>query len=76
MMPLNTTGEKIISRTHPASAILYQPGQTVWALTNRRLIPVDAADIPLTEPGATSDYLLYRPHRSEKENLVGLLVTP
>ncbi len=72
VMPLSTNGEKLISRINPAAAICLQPGRPLWALTNRRLIPVDTVAIPLLPPGATSDFKLFRPRRGGQEILIGL----
>ncbi|MCB9450285.1 MAG: Hsp70 family protein [Anaerolineaceae bacterium] len=71
-LPLNTTGEKLIARSNPAAAIRLQPGRPVWALTNRRLIPVDPTAVPLLPPAATGTFKAFRPQRGDKEFLIGL----
>lgn len=62
---MNTTGEKIMQRANPVIAMPYKPGQALWALTNQRILPIDADAIPLDNDDKT-DHLILKTKRGEK----------
>jgi DNA gyrase/topoisomerase IV subunit A len=64
----NTTGHKIVGRTNPVTALAYQPDKRLWAITNKRLLPVAQRDIPFEN---ANDYQLVRLKKGER--LVTLL---
>ncbi len=70
---MNTNGTKIIQRSNPVSAMFYEPQKRLWALTNKRLLPVEQDTIPLDNDDKT-EHLIFKPKRGEK--LVTLFTLP
>ncbi len=62
---MNTTGKKIIQRANPVIAMPYQANQTLWALTNKRILPIDSDAIPLDNEDKT-DHLILKTKGGEK----------
>jgi hypothetical chaperone protein len=69
----NTNGAKVMQRSNPVIAMPYEPNKPLWALTNKRILPVDAAAIPLDNTD-TSEYILFKTKKGEK--LITLFTLP
>ena len=62
---MNGTGDKIMQRANPVIAMPYQPHQALRALTNKRILPINADAIPLDDEDKT-DHLILKLKRGEK----------
>jgi hypothetical protein len=62
---MNSTGEKIMQRANPVIAMRYKPNHPLWALTNQRILPIDADAIPLDNEDKT-EHLILKTKRGEK----------
>lgn len=70
---MNTNGEKIIQRSNPVIAMYYKLNKALWALTNQRILPIDAHAIPLDNKNKT-EHLILKMKRGEK--LIRLFYLP
>ena len=61
----NTTASKVATRTNPVSLITYQPSTTLYAITTRRIMPIDPTTIPLCNTERT-DYKLTNLRKGER----------
>ncbi|MGB7339524.1 MAG: Hsp70 family protein [Phototrophicaceae bacterium] len=62
---MNTTGVKIMQRSNPIIAIPYRPQKQHWAVSNQRIIAIDAHQIPLENLNKT-DHRILNPKSNEK----------
>jgi DNA gyrase/topoisomerase IV subunit A len=70
---MNSSGAKIVQRSHVVSAMLYQPDLPLWALSNKGILPVDAQAIPLNKDNR-SEHTLFKMKKGEK--LITLFTLP
>ena len=70
---MHTTGEKIIARSKPVVAQLFQPMKALWALTNQRIFPIETSQIPRNQAQNTE----FRISEMKKgEELITLFTLP
>ncbi len=54
---INTNGEKLLQRSNPVFAGVFQANSTYYALTNQRIIPIDTSTIPISNLDKTNHKL-------------------
>lgn len=70
---MNTTGEKIMQRANVIYASRYNPNQALWALTTKRILPIDSDSIPLDNDDKT-EHNIRKMKKGEK--LISLFTLP
>lgn len=71
---MNTNGEKIMQRANVVYASRYKPHQALWALTNKRLLPIDSEAIPLLDNDDKTSHNILKMKKGEK--LISLFTLP
>lgn len=61
---INTNGEKLLQRSNPVFAGIFQPTATYYALTNQRIIPINTSIIPDISLDKT-DHKLFKMKKNE-----------